>query len=642
MAVSFEQAKAAAQQSKRRSIELPAIKELAASRLQEQEQQSQRQRDTSRPQEYASLPAFQDSPQGFSENAASFVDYLTTLGSLGKSTAIGAATSVQASGAALFSLGRDYTEEVLQDGFIQGTYDFIRGDQDPVLAAIQAGEDVQSKGLGFGEYRLSGIPEDETARGVFEGISKPLAALEDFANVAGNRVRDTTGSTAAGSAVATSIALAPDLLGFRGYRIRAEQRQAGRQAEATAREQGVTPNAPAQQQAEQISARARQLSEGQQRSGSIEDLVASIQGERQRLSDVENIAWERLRETNAYVSINNIAPISNSVQRALREGQFDLEQPQFSDVRRRLSELEGLGMPGEFAFDQVPVSELVNFRKRLNANVPSDKSAKLANSMIKARFDEYLMQDYTASMISGDQNAISAWRNAIDASTEFKTLFDSKDTRYRILRDLTVKEATPEEYRQFIFGTSVTGARTSSGRYVSAIKEIVGENSPQFQALKNDAVLDIFDPILTNNPTIRDVTRFIDNYDRVFKRTPTLANELFGEGAKDLRDFVTTARAAANSKDVGKIAGFDVSRTVARLSVGNALARNAQKIALVASGLQLVNRMRSSSKKREFVAQMLGYDPNAPLIDKKLLGTIEGIRSSSVEAGRAMEEQEER
>lgn len=577
---------------------------------------TQEQVDTSRSETQRNLPAFQ--------NTKSFGDYLTTLGSVVGTTATGALTSVQASGEAIGT----------------GIYEFVRGDDDPVLAAIQAGEAVQEEGFGIGDYRLAGVPRDETALELFQTVGEPLQRLEEAGNIAGNKVRDTTGSTALGAATATAITLLPDLVGLRGTTGRISQRRRVREEGVdVARRQGVDPRAPTSQKAEQIAQRGRQITEGAQPVESLDKITAAVTTERRRMESAASQNWERLKNTDAYVDINEIQPMAPAVRQSLDEAQFDLDDPSFRQVNARLNELEELTLPG--SSETLQISELVKFRKRINANQPPEGPARAANQIIKARFDEYLLNDFASVAINGDRAARQNWKKAIESTKEFKQLFESRDGRYRILRELTRQEVTPEKAKSLIFGANAIQGNKQAGLYVTAIKDLIGEDSPEFRALRTEATLDVIDPILKAEPSIDDLRRFVDNYERSFKKSPTVANELFGNQASDLRELATLANAAIRTKDVGKIFDMDVARTAARLSVGNSLAKNSAKIGLVTSGFRLVGQLRRSAKKRSFLGEVLGFDPTVPLIDKKQIATIEGLRGASVRAAEQGDEEQE-
>src|SRR6056297_3396816 len=188
--------------------------------------------------EYRSAPAFQD-PLDFGE-------YLSALGSIGSTLAVGAATQIQASGEALGV----------------GAYEYVMGNEDPILAAIQAGEKVQEQGFGVGE-------------------------LDQFANRAGNSVRDATGSTALGSATATAIAFSPDLIGLRGITGRAQSRIEGVKAARDVRSTGVSPGASRQTQAEQIVERGETLAGDTQRSEAMTEISESVVAARKAAENAE-------------------------------------------------------------------------------------------------------------------------------------------------------------------------------------------------------------------------------------------------------------------------------------------------------------------------------------------------------------------
>src|SRR6056297_422013 len=213
--------------------------------------------------EYRSAPAFQD-PLDFGE-------YLSALGSIGSTLAVGAATQIQASGEALGV----------------GAYEYVMGNEDPILAAIQAGEKVQEQGFGVGELTIPPVPQNETARDVFGLLAKPIGELDQFANRAGNSVRDATGSTALGSATATAIAFSPDLIGLRGITGRAQSRIEGVKAARDVRSTGVSPGASRQTQAEQIVERGETLAGDTQRSEAMTEISESVVAARKAAENAE-------------------------------------------------------------------------------------------------------------------------------------------------------------------------------------------------------------------------------------------------------------------------------------------------------------------------------------------------------------------
>jgi len=564
--------------------------------------------------EYRSAPAFQD-PLDFGE-------YLSALGSIGSTLAVGAATQIQASGEALGV----------------GAYEYVMGNEDPILAAIQAGEKVQEQGFGVGELTIPPVPQNETARDVFGLLAKPIGELDQFANRAGNSVRDATGSTALGSATATAIAFSPDLIGLRGITGRAQSRIEGVKAARDVRSTGVSPGASRQTQAEQIVERGETLAGDTQRSEAMTEISESVVAARKAAENAEQAAWTRLNETNAYVNINDISPLRNQVRSVFEERDFDIDLPQFEQVRRRLNELDDLSVPSQS--DTVGISKLVKYRKRLNSNRPTDPTAAFANDLIKAQLDRHLLNDLSLTSIKGDANAKAAWKNALEKSTYLRDKFKSKEGRYRVLNLLSTKDATPEQMRQYIFGANAIQGNKAAGNYVKALKEVLGEDSPQMNALRKDALLDLLDPLTRPDTSIND---FVNKYETMVRRSPTLANELFPDSASEIRKLGEAARATvkAGREDLSRL---NISRAGAQILFGHEIAKSALQVGLAERAFSSLRNIGTKSKKRRFLEQMIGFDYAQPIIPKSRIALIEGTRfslSETAEEDRQQEEQEE-
>jgi hypothetical protein len=564
--------------------------------------------------EYRSAPAFQD--------PLSFGEYLSALGSIGSTLAVAAATQIQASGEALGV----------------GAYEYVMGNEDPILAAIQAGEQVQEQGFGVGDLTIPPVPQNETARDVFGLLAKPIGELDQLANRTGESVRDATGSTALGSATATAIAFSPDLLGLRGITSRVQNRIQGVRAAREARSTGVSPGASRQTQAEQIIARGESLTGDAQRSEAMTEISESVVAARKAAENAEAAAWQRLRETDAYVNINDLAPLRDQVTSVFREREFDIDLPQFEQVRRRLDELDELTLPSQA--ETVDLSRLVRFRKRLNSNRPTDATAALANDLIKAQLDRHLLNDFSITAIKGDANAQAAWKDALDKSTYLRDKFNSKEGIYRVLNLLSTKEATPEQMRQYVFGANAIQGNKMAGGYIKALKEVLGENSPEINALRKDALLDVLDPLIRENP---NVSEFVNKYDTLLKKSPTLTKELFSDSSKEIRKLGEAARAAvrAGKEDLSTL---NLSRAGAQILFGHEIAKSALQVSLAERAFSAIRNIGAKGKKRRFLEEMLGFDYSQPIIPKSRLALIEGTRfslSETAEEDREQQEQEE-
>jgi hypothetical protein len=564
--------------------------------------------------EYRAAPAFSD-PLDFGE-------YLSALGSIGSTLAVGGATQIQASGEAL----------------VVGAYEYVMGNDDPILAAIQAGERVQEQGFGVNDLTIPPVPENETARDVFGLLAKPIGELDQFANRIGESVREATGSTALGSAAATAIAFSPDLVGLRGITGRVSQRIEGAKAAREARTAGVSPGANRQTQAEQVVRRGEEMAGDSQRAEAMTEISESVVAARKATEDSEAAAWQRLRETDAYVNINEIAPLRNQVRAVLEDRDFDIDLPQFEQVRRRLSELDELTVPSQS--NTTDLSKLVGFRKRLNSNRPTDPTAAFANDLIKGQLDRHLLNDFAITAIKGDANAQAAWKDALDKSTYLRKKFKSKEGIYRILNLLSTKDVPPEQLRQYIFGASSIQGNKMAGGYIKALKEILGEDSPQMNALRKDASLDLLDPLTRTNP---NVSEFVRKYETMIRNSPTLTKELFPDSGEEIRKLGEAARAAvrAGKEDLSRL---NISRAGAQILFGHEIAKSALQVGLAERSFSAIRNLGSKGKKRRFLEQMLGFDYSQPIIPKSRIALIEGTRfslSETAEEDRQQQEQEE-
>jgi hypothetical protein len=115
---------------------------------------------------------------------------------------------------------------------------------------------------------------------------------------------------------------------------------------------------------------------------------------------------------------------------------------------------------------------------------------------------------------------------------------------------------------------------------IKRLKGILGENSPQMDAIRMDLLHDIARPIFEGGgkgqPNFKG---FVANYDKVIKRNPSLVKELGLDNSElqALRDFAS----AADKVQQRRAFGLDPSTVVARYFFGHKIARAAVRVTLV-------------------------------------------------------------
>ena len=148
---------------------------------------------------------------------------------------------------------------------------------------------------------------------------------------------------------------------------------------------------------------------------------------------------------------------------------------------------------------------------------------------------------------------------------------------------------------------------------VNKLKSILGEESREFAALRQEAIFDIMEPILRPEP---DIKRFIKNYDNFVKNNPTLAKELFPDSVNALADLRKMAP-SLTKVDPLKLP-FAWTRFLAVGLGGHAIARAALKVKTIEKLANVVKSIPAKSRRKRIIAEVLEYDPFAPFLPKKV------------------------
>lgn len=491
----------------------------------------------------------------------------------------------------------------------QAVYDLIRGEDDPMSDAATTIEDVQQ--------RLTYQPRTQAGEEITGAAAKPFQAFEEMTSRAGGAVTDYTGSPALGAATKTAIEFSPSFLGFRRPGL-AEKRADRQRVERQAREQGVDLGAKGQRQREQVGEAGERAAGGRQsRAEPMPEIQSVVKQARESARKNVDEMYERARAERAELPVPEAREFVSMADDALRN--FDVETMPI--VKRRLDELQKLNeMPDNSA---IKLSYLDTWRQRLNKNRPAstDRSQAAALDVLKGQFDRFLETKFNTDMIRGNPRAIEKWQEAREAFQQYKKTFDEN----RTIAQLARKDATPEEMRQWIFGASTTGAKKQAADTVRRLKEIVGEDSPQMKALRQDALIDIMEPLMREDPNLN---AFVGNYDKFVRNNKSLANELFPDAEdnlKALRDFASAVK--NRSPDSVKL---DINRMGAVALFGHGIAKAALKVNIARSAFNMMRRSGDRSARKQIMGDVLGYDPYAPILPKSM-AIIGGVTQSGMD-----------
>lgn len=163
-------------------------------------------------------------------------------------------------------------------------------------------------------------------------------------------------------------------------------------------------------------------------------------------------------------------------------------------VMNVLRQLEGVGS-GEGA--SVPINRLFFMRAQLNGVIKGGGEDGVAARAAKSIIDGHLDDIVTQGLLRGDDAAIDAWRNAIAANREFAGRFKGSDIIEKLTtmdyRSGTRQLAVPaDQATNAIFGASKLFGGGNTARDLARLRDVLGPQSAEWQALRQEAVMRLF------------------------------------------------------------------------------------------------------------------------------------------------------
>jgi hypothetical protein len=243
---------------------------------------------------------------------------------------------------------------------------------------------------------------------------------------------------------------------------------------------------------------------------------------------------------------------------------------------------------------------------------PDGSPASAAAKSMLNEYDSFMDDAFNRALISGDQEAMEAWKKARGAWAGYKRRFDEN----RVIRDLAQKDTTPENMRSWIFNANGVNANKEASAVVRRLNNILGPESSEMNALRGEIILDIAEPLMRDVP---DVRAFVRNYDKAFRKNPSLQRELFPNGMGEFGDLVAIARGV--SKRPGSVlpSGNEslfqrVNRSITRLLVGHGLARGQVRIGFFTGlGEKIQQGTAGRMARRNILRDGFGLDPTVPM-----------------------------
>jgi len=337
--------------------------------------------------------------------------------------------------------------------------------------------------------------------------------------------------------------------------------------------------------------------------------------------------FKTARETRTFIETRSVRRLANNIEKKLVDDGFDFTSPRMADVLKTLNEMRS----GQFEIGGSLSTRLNNLeliRRKINKRKGPDAQANLALNRIKNGMKDFLDNEFnniaieSGSALSGDIAGVAAWNKARTSNVRWKENFSADKT----ISQLIEKNATPEQYRQWLMGASTMNANKQAALTIRRMKEVLGKDHPAIEGIRQDFLFEVVEPLLKDQP---NYAQFIRNYDSTIRRNPSLVKELdFNQG--NFRELVNFAR-VQNKLPLSQqqIAGIDFARALSQFTVGHQIAKAGLRVRIATAIANRLLRVGKISKKQVY-AEIMNVKFGEPAIPKKSLLAAEFITGAAL------------
>jgi hypothetical protein len=281
---------------------------------------------------------------------------------------------------------------------------------------------------------------------------------------------------------------------------------------------------------------------------------------------------------------------------------------------RRMAELDAwLDAPGN---TRVRISEVDKYRQRIESDINRTKNVdeKDALGELLSTVDKWETDAFTRVVAGGNKAAYQDFLKARGAREDYNARFTKDKVINNLLSD---NQLNPGEVRAYIFGDSSIIGNKHAASVVNRMNAILGPNSPEMQALRQDMLFDIVEPLMTTKVSADTLGQFITNYERTVRKNPDLVQALNPFGMTELG---TAYRVAKALDDLGLAdnvlaSRFDPLKTLTRILLPNTqrLAHGQAKLNVLDRGVRIVANTVKPNKRRVY-HELFGRDSEAPML----------------------------
>lgn len=223
----------------------------------------------------------------------------------------------------------------------------------------------------------------------------------------------------------------------------------------------------------------------------------------------------------------------------------------------------------------VPFVNIERARQRMlafqrAAKAGSNGPDQVAIGAVVREFDGWLDDTITDALIQGDQAVLGQAKNARALWQKYRSTFLGKDGADKFIRKIVEDDLAPDQVAGWLFGASTNIGGGQSALVVKRVKNILGENSPEFQAVrraawdritKNTEGKDAFGP----QRMASQISEFLDG------KGQTLSRELFSDhDRKVMAEYRDMLKVLVPPKKSTNPSGtsYDIQRAVGEIQKG--------------------------------------------------------------------------
>ncbi|MGB5608478.1 hypothetical protein [Eudoraea sp.] len=469
-------------------------------------------------------------------------------------------------------------------------------------------------------------PKTYAGQKILQGIGIPLTYLDNGARDLSTYLA--SDNPLAATAIYSTIMGGTELLGLKGVsKLKPGQAVKVREAKVNQIASDMGINLTQSKLPGDVVKAANQMAPGTRHANAQQLQMDLYDARRQSRAHLQTRV-EAARSVDASVKASDVANFGKSAEALLRAEGYDLASmdavrtilDDFKDIKN-VSPLEGrraaaqaeqssIILPNSVTNNlakaakstEASLNEIWTLRNRIEKSMvaesrvqglPDGINQNMALRLLDRKLDEFLDFQYVNDMVSGDVVAIDAWRAADAARVHHNRRFNAD----RDIKKLVDLDATPEQITAYIRGSSTVSPAKQSASVIRRIKDILGNDHPSVQGIKQDYLFEIVEPLMTDTPG-PNFTKFIQNYDNIVRNNPSIVKELglnMGQ-LEDLRNFAVVADRLPNKGRM--ITTQAIATAISRLWVGHSIAKQGMKVSIFARVLGALFGRDTVSAKR--------------------------------------------